>query len=87
VLSNSKLKSATHRVVRKPAHRHSLTFFFNPHGDRWVEPLPEFTAKIGEAPRYRGFEYKEYQQLLVRNKIHPPAGPQDVIVNITRYAI
>ncbi|XP_066346088.1 flavanone 3-dioxygenase 2-like [Miscanthus floridulus] len=86
VLSNSKLKSATHRVVSKAAHRHSLSFFSNPHGDRWVEPLPEFTAKIGEAPRYRGFLYKEYQRLLVRNKTHPPARHEDV-VNITRYAI
>ena len=73
MLSNSKLKSATHRVVSKAAHRHSLSFFSNPHGDRWVEPLPEFL-------------YKEYQGLLVRNKTHPPARHEDV-VNITRYAI
>jgi isopenicillin N synthase-like dioxygenase len=86
VLSNNKLKSARHRVVRKPAHRHSFAFFFNLHGDKWVEPLPEFTAKIGEAPRYRGFLYREYQQLRVRNKTHPPARPEDV-VNITHYAI
>ncbi|CAL5029730.1 unnamed protein product [Urochloa decumbens] len=86
VLSNGKSKSATHRVVRKPAHRHSFAFFFNIHGDRWVEPLPEFTAKIGEAPRYRRFLYKEYQQLRVRNKSHPPARPEDVF-RITHYAI
>ncbi|CAN6236422.1 unnamed protein product [Urochloa humidicola] len=86
VLSNGKLKSATHRVVRKPVYRHSFAFFFNLHGDKWVEPLPEFTAKIGEAPRYRRFLYKEYQQLRVRNKTHPPARPEDV-VRITHYAI
>ncbi|PUZ49173.1 hypothetical protein GQ55_7G304800 [Panicum hallii var. hallii] len=40
VLSNNKLKSATHQVVRKPVHRHSLAFFFNVHGDKWIEPLP-----------------------------------------------
>ncbi|CAL5025153.1 unnamed protein product [Urochloa decumbens] len=85
VLSNDKLKSATHRVVRKPAHRHSFAFFFNIHGDKWVEPLPEFTDKIGEAPRYRRFLYKEYQQLRVRNKSHPPARPEDVF-GITHYA-
>lgn len=85
MLSNNRLKSAKHRVVRKPAQRHSFSFF-NPHGDRWIEPLSEFTAKIGEAPLYRGFLYKEYQQLRVRNKTHPPARPEDV-VNIAHYAI
>ncbi|EAZ32177.1 hypothetical protein OsJ_16383 [Oryza sativa Japonica Group] len=87
VLTNGKMKSATHRVVRKPAvHRHSLVFFFNVHGDRWVEPLPEYTEKIGEAPRYRRFLYSEYQQLRMRNKTHPPSRPEDV-VHITHYAI
>ncbi|CAN6241102.1 unnamed protein product [Urochloa humidicola] len=86
VLSNDKLKSATHRVVRKPANRHSFAFFFNLHVDKWVEPLPEFTAKIGEVPHYRRFLYKEYQQLRVRNKTHRPARPEDV-VGITHYAI
>ncbi|CAL5029726.1 unnamed protein product [Urochloa decumbens] len=86
VLSNNKLKSATHRVVRKPVHRHSFAFFFNIHGDKWIEPLPEFTAKIGEAPRYRGFVFNEYQQLRMRNKTHPPSRPEDV-VHITHYAI
>uniref|UniRef100_A0A0D9WA89 Fe2OG dioxygenase domain-containing protein n=1 Tax=Leersia perrieri TaxID=77586 RepID=A0A0D9WA89_9ORYZ len=87
VLTNNKMKSAMHRVVRMPeAHRHSLAFFFNVHGDRWVEPLPEFTEKIGEAPRYRKFLYREYQQLRMRNKTHPPSRPEDV-VHITHYAI
>jgi isopenicillin N synthase-like dioxygenase len=86
VLSNDKLKSATHRVVRKPVHRHSFAFFFNLHGDKWVEPLPEFTAKIGEPPRYRRFLYREYQQLRVRNKTHPPARTEDV-VHVSHYAI
>ncbi|RLM65774.1 flavonol synthase/flavanone 3-hydroxylase-like [Panicum miliaceum] len=86
VLSNNKLKSATHRVVRKPVHRHSFAFFFNLHGDKWVEPLPEFTAKIGEPPRYRRLLYREYQQLRVRNKTHPPARTEDV-VHVSHYAI
>ncbi|TVU16227.1 hypothetical protein EJB05_39779, partial [Eragrostis curvula] len=87
VLSNKKLKSATHRVVRKAAaHRHSFAFFFTVHGDKWVEPLPEFTDKVGEAPRYRGFFYKDYQRLRMRNKTHPPSRPKDVI-NITHYEI
>ncbi|KAM0848271.1 hypothetical protein ACQ4PT_054499 [Festuca glaucescens] len=87
VLSNKKFKSATHRVVRKPgAHRHSLAFFFNLHGDRWVEPLPQFAGNVGEAPRYRGFKYGDYMQLRMRNKTHPPSRPEDV-VDITHYAI
>ncbi|KAF8651345.1 hypothetical protein HU200_063601 [Digitaria exilis] len=87
VLSNNKLKSATHRVVmRKPVHRHSLAFYFNIHGDKWIEPLPEFTSRVGEAPRYRGFMFREYQQLRLRNKTHPPSRPEDM-VHITHYAI
>ncbi|KAJ1284980.1 hypothetical protein BS78_03G246100 [Paspalum vaginatum] len=45
VLSNNSLRSATHRVVRKPVHRHSFGFFWSIHGDKWIEPLPEFTVK------------------------------------------
>ncbi|TVU51771.1 hypothetical protein EJB05_03215, partial [Eragrostis curvula] len=87
VLSNKKLMSATHRVVRKPAaHRHSFAFFFCLHGDKWVEPLPEFTDKVGEAPRYRGFFFGEYLNLRKLNKTHPPSRPEDVI-SITHYEI
>lgn len=90
VLSNNKFKSPTHRVVRKPVHRHSFAFFFNMHGDKWVEPLPEFTTKIGEAPRYRGFLLDEYLQMRMSGLIHPPSRPEDVVHNeikITHYAI
>jgi isopenicillin N synthase-like dioxygenase len=89
VLSNNKLKSPTHRVVRKqPVHRHSFAFFFNIHGDKWIEPLPEFTTMIGESPRYRGFVFNEYMQMRMRAKIHPPSRPEDVVHNnITHYAI
>uniref|UniRef100_A0A0E0KVW1 Fe2OG dioxygenase domain-containing protein n=1 Tax=Oryza punctata TaxID=4537 RepID=A0A0E0KVW1_ORYPU len=87
VLSNGEMKSATHRVVRKPAaHRHSLAFFFTVHGNKWVEPLPEYTEKVGKAPRYRRFLYSEYQLLRMRNMTHPPSRPEDV-VHITHYAI
>ncbi|XP_062116494.1 flavonol synthase/flavanone 3-hydroxylase-like [Humulus lupulus] len=87
VISNNKLKSATHRVVRtKGRCRHSFAFFYNLHGDKWVEPLPKFTQEIGESPKYRGFLFKEYQQLRMRNKSHPPSNPQDVI-HITHYAL
>lgn len=72
--------------MRKEAHRHSLAFFFNLDGDRWVEPLPQFAGDVGEAPRYRGFKYIEYMTLRMRNKTHPPSRPEDVI-DISHYAI
>ncbi|KAJ1401626.1 Oxoglutarate/iron-dependent dioxygenase [Sesbania bispinosa] len=87
VLSNKKFKSATHRVVRSGVrNRYSYVFFHNLTGDTWVEPLPQFTKEIGEPPKYRGFLYKEYQELRMRNKTHPPSRPEDVI-HITHYAI
>ncbi|GLT43591.1 hypothetical protein SLA2020_175300 [Shorea laevis] len=87
VLSNKKFKSATHRVVRpKGKSRYSYAFFYSLQGDKWVEPLPQFTDEIGERPKYRGFFYKDYQALRMRNKTHPPSRPEDVI-HITHYAI
>ena len=87
VLSNNKFKSATHRVVRPEGRsRYSFAFFYNLQGDKWVEPLSQFTKEIGEPPKYRGFLFKEYQQMRMRNKSHPPSRPEDVI-HITHYAI
>ncbi|KZV23324.1 flavonol synthase/flavanone 3-hydroxylase-like [Dorcoceras hygrometricum] len=87
VLSNNKFKSATHRVVRsKDKSRHSFAFFYSIKGDKWVEPFPQFTKEIGELPKYRGFMYKDYQAMRMRNKTHPPSNPRDVI-NITHYAL
>ncbi|KAL3819454.1 hypothetical protein ACJIZ3_005359 [Penstemon smallii] len=87
VLSNNKFKSATHRVVRsKERSRHSFAFFYSLHGDKWVEPLPQFTEEIGAEPKYRGFLYKDYQAMRMRNKTHPPSRPQDVIT-INHYAV
>ncbi|XP_061360885.1 flavonol synthase/flavanone 3-hydroxylase-like [Gastrolobium bilobum] len=87
VLSNKKFKSATHRVVRTGGRsRYSYGFFRNVTGDKWVEPLPQFTKEIGEPPNYKGFLYKEYQQLRIMNVTHPPSRPEDVI-NLTHFAI
>ncbi|KAK7281751.1 hypothetical protein RIF29_10002 [Crotalaria pallida] len=87
VLSNKKFKSATHRVMRREGHsRYSYAFFHNLTGDKWVEPLPQFTIEKGEPPKYRGFLFKEYQQLRMRNKTHPPSRPEDVI-HVTHYEI
>ncbi|KAL3748431.1 hypothetical protein ACJRO7_009639 [Eucalyptus globulus] len=87
VLSNKKFKSATHRVVRsKGRSRYSYGFFYNLHWDKWVEPLPQFTTEIGEPPKYKRFLVKEYQKMRMRNKLDPPARPEDEI-GITYYAI
>ncbi|XP_023740423.1 flavonol synthase/flavanone 3-hydroxylase [Lactuca sativa] len=87
VLSNKKFKSATHRVVRpKGRHRHSYVFFYNLQGDKWVEPLPNFSSAIGVKPKYRGFYYKDYQALRMRNKTHPPSTPEEII-RIAHYEI
>ncbi|XP_057480290.1 flavonol synthase/flavanone 3-hydroxylase-like [Actinidia eriantha] len=87
VLSNNRFKSATHRVVRpKGRSRHSYIFFYNLEGEKWVEPLPQFTKQIGETPKYRGFAFKEYLELRVRNRFCPPSRPEDLI-RITHYTI
>ncbi|GFP99375.1 flavonol synthase/flavanone 3-hydroxylase [Phtheirospermum japonicum] len=87
VMTNNKFKSATHRVTRPQGRsRYSFSFFYNLRGDKWVEPLPHFTTQIGEPPKYKGFLYKDYLALRIRNKTHPPSKPEDEI-NITHYAI
>uniref|UniRef100_A0ACD5V1R9 Uncharacterized protein n=1 Tax=Avena sativa TaxID=4498 RepID=A0ACD5V1R9_AVESA len=88
VLTNGKFRSVMHRVVRKPeAHRYSLIFFLNVHGDKWVEPLPQFASDVGEPPRYRGFKYGDYLQLRARyTKSYQLSMPVDVL-DITHYAI
>lgn len=87
MLSNNKFKSATHRVVRPEGKsRYSYAYFHNLQGDKWVEPSLKFTKEIGDPPKYRGFAYKDYQALRMRNKTHPSADPKDVI-HITHYAI
>jgi isopenicillin N synthase-like dioxygenase len=86
VLSNNNLRSATHRVVRKPVHRHSFGFFWSIHGDKWIEPLPEFTAKIGDAPQYRGFVYNEYMQRFMKSRTDPQTRPEDAF-SVGHYAI
>ncbi|CAD6341870.1 unnamed protein product [Miscanthus lutarioriparius] len=86
VLSNNRLRSATHRVVRKPVHRHSFGFFWSIHGDKWIEPLPEFTAKVGDAPEYRGFQYNEYMQRFMKSRTDPQCRPEDAF-SVSHYAI
>ncbi|EYU35842.1 hypothetical protein MIMGU_mgv1a023206mg [Erythranthe guttata] len=85
VLTNEKITSPLHRVVSpKGSSRYSFSFFYNMGGDKWIEPLPQFTTEIGEPPKYKGFMFKEYQALRIRNKTHPPYGES---VDITHYAI
>ncbi|XP_030513620.2 flavonol synthase/flavanone 3-hydroxylase-like [Rhodamnia argentea] len=87
VMSNKKFNSATHRVVRSEGKsRYSYGFFYNLNWDKWVEPLPQFTTEIGEPPKYKRFQVREYQMMRMKNKQHPPARPEDEI-GITYYAI
>ncbi|PHU02325.1 hypothetical protein BC332_27576 [Capsicum chinense] len=87
VLSNNKFKSATHRVIRpRELNRYSCAVFYNVHGDKWIEPLTRFTKEIGESPKYRRFLFREYLQLRLRNRTHPPDRPEDLI-HITHYSI
>ncbi|KAI3454657.1 hypothetical protein Pfo_011320 [Paulownia fortunei] len=84
VLTNEKFKSAIHRVTRPEGRsRYSFSFFYNLQGDKWVEPFPHFTTQIGEPPKYRGFLYKDYQGLRIRNKTNPPYKE----IGIAHYAI
>ncbi|KAL7098771.1 hypothetical protein ACP275_09G039200 [Erythranthe tilingii] len=84
VLTNENLTSSLHRVIRpKGSSRYSYSFFYNMGGDKWIEPLPHFTTEIGEPPKYRGFLFKDYQGLRIKNKTRPPYKE----VGITHYAI
>ncbi|KAK2995940.1 hypothetical protein RJ640_003732 [Escallonia rubra] len=67
-------------------HHHSSVFFYNLHGDKWVEPLPQFSSEIGKLPKYRGFLNKDYLELRLRQRIQPPLTPKER-VRVTHYAI
>ncbi|KAK2990730.1 hypothetical protein RJ640_003798 [Escallonia rubra] len=75
VLSNKRFEAARHRVVKHRGRSRNSIVFFNLLGtDKWVEPLPQLTREIGEAPKYRGFVYKEFIE--VRGKaaaVNPPS--------------
>lgn len=87
VLSNDTFKSATHKVMRKNGKdRYSFAFFHTLTGDKWVEPLPQFTEKIGKLPKYRGFVFGEYTQLRGTDRTHPPERYED-LTRVTRYSI
>ncbi|XP_027173207.1 flavonol synthase/flavanone 3-hydroxylase-like [Coffea eugenioides] len=88
VLSNNKLKSATHRVFRtEGTERDSFAFFYSLKPDKWVEPLPQFTTEIGEPPKYRGFLYDDYMQLRQRDYTDNQPDKYEDIARITYYAI
>ncbi|KAF6145992.1 hypothetical protein GIB67_033351 [Kingdonia uniflora] len=87
VLSNNKFISATHRVIRQKVRSwHSFAYFGNLEGEKWVEPLPKFTEEIGEPAKYRGFFYKDFKAMKMRNDTHPPSDPKDMFT-VRHYAI
>ncbi|KAK3039332.1 LOW QUALITY PROTEIN: hypothetical protein RJ639_028732 [Escallonia herrerae] len=87
VLSNKKLMAARHRVLRHEVrNRCSVAFFYNIGGDKWIEPLPQFTEETGEAPMYRGFFFKEFLQARLQKEREPPSRREDV-TTIDHYEI
>lgn len=87
MLSNKKYIAPPHRVVKNEgSDRYSLAFSSSFGAEKWVEPLPQLTKEIGEAPKYRGFYFKEYLQARLRKERSPPTKPEDVI-SIDHYEI
>lgn len=84
VLTNDRFVSHFHQVVRpKGKSRNVFVFFYNLNGDKWVEPLPQFSKEIGEPPKYRRFQYKDYFGVRVKEKLNPPARHEDNTTLIT----
>ncbi|KAK2990729.1 hypothetical protein RJ640_003797 [Escallonia rubra] len=87
VLSNKKLMAARHRVLRHEVrNRCSVAFFYSIGGDKWIEPLPQFTEETGEIPKYRGFFFKEFLQARLQKEREPPSRREDV-TTIDHYEI
>ncbi|KAM3307866.1 flavonol synthase/flavanone 3-hydroxylase [Capsicum chacoense] len=87
VLTNDKFKSPRHRVVRPNGRsRNSFAFFHNLSGDKWIQPLPQFTKEIVESPKYRPFLYKEYLQKRRESKSKNVTRLEDEIT-ISHYAV
>ncbi|KAJ7956381.1 putative 2-oxoglutarate and Fe(II)-dependent oxygenase superfamily protein [Quillaja saponaria] len=88
VLSNDKFMSPWHRVVKlKGRARNSFVFFYNLAGDKFIEPLPQFTKEVGVAPKYTSFLNKEYLQLRSKTKLDLTAEGEQKIIDVTHYAI
>lgn len=84
VLTNDRFVSHFHQVVRpKGKSRNVFVFFYNLNGDKWVELLPQFSKEIGEPPKYRRFQYKDYFGVRVKEKLNPPARHEDKTTLIT----
>ncbi|CAN4106564.1 unnamed protein product [Withania somnifera] len=84
VLTNDKYVSPFHQVVRpKGKSRNVFVFFYNLSGEKWVEPLSQFTKDIGELPKYRRFQFKDYFGVRVKEKLNPPARHEDKTTIVT----
>ncbi|KVH92242.1 1-aminocyclopropane-1-carboxylate oxidase 5-like [Cynara cardunculus var. scolymus] len=86
-LTNKKLVAARHRVWKpKGRTRHSFAFFYNIGGEKWIEPLPQFTEEIGKAPKYKGFFYKELLQARLKKETNPSTLREEVL-DLDHFAI
>lgn len=80
VLTNKKFMAGRHRVWKpKGRNRHSFAYFHNIESEKWIEPLPKFTEEIGEAPKYKGFFYKELLQARLKKEIDPLTLREEVL--------
>ncbi|KAJ4842949.1 hypothetical protein Tsubulata_030034 [Turnera subulata] len=84
VLSNGKLKSVEHRVVRPVGKDRYSGFGHLVTIDKWMEPLPQLT--INEAPKYKGFSFGEYTLKRLKDLRDSPSTPETAHT-INSYAI
>lgn len=86
-MSNKKYKTATHRAFKnKGSKRLAIDFVYSFAPQKWVEPLPELTTKIGVKPIYRGFKNSEYIDLVNNDYVNPPPSVED-FTDITYFEI
>ncbi|XP_076933251.1 1-aminocyclopropane-1-carboxylate oxidase 1-like [Bidens hawaiensis] len=86
-LTNKKMVAPHHRVWKpKGRNRHSFAFFYNIGGEKWIQPLPKFADEIGEAPKYKGFFYKELLQARLKKERNPLTLREEVL-DLDHFAI
>lgn len=75
VLSNGNYKSVEHRViVNSSAERVSLAFFYNPKGDKKIEPIKELVTENSPS-LYPPMTFNEYRTFI---RTRGPCGKSQV---------
>lgn len=74
VVSNGNYKSVEHRViVNSAAERVSLAFFYNPKGDKLIQPIKELVTE--NSPLYLPMTFNEYRTYI---RTRGPSGKSQV---------